>query len=195
MSSMNLDKGEKLNLDKVAPSLRKAIIGLGWDARTSDGADFDLDVSAFLLNSAYKVRKQEDFIFYGNMSSDNGAVKHTGDNKTGSGDGDDESIFVDLDLVPQDVERIMFTVTIYKAAERKQSFGQVRNAYARLIDASGDVEIARFDLTEEYSRETAMQMVELYRRDGSWRFGAVGQGFSGGLAAMARDFGIDASGG
>lgn len=195
MTSMNLDKGEKLNLDKVAPSLRKALIGLGWDARTTDGADFDLDVSAFLLTKNFKVRKDNDFIFYGNMQSDNGAVQHTGDNKTGSGDGDDEAILVDLDKVPDDIERIIFTVTIYKASERKQSFGQVRNAYARLVNDDDAVEIARFDLTEEYSRETAMQMVELYRRDGTWRFGAIGQGYSGGLAAMAREFGIDASGG
>lgn len=195
MTGMNLDKGEKLNLDKVAPSLRKALIGLGWDARTTDGADFDLDVSAFLLTKNFKVRKDNDFIFYGNMQSDNGAVQHTGDNKTGSGDGDDEAILVELDKVPDDIERIIFTVTIYKANERKQSFGQVRNAYARLLNEEDGVEIARFDLTEEYSRETAMQMVELYRRDGTWRFGAIGQGYSGGLAAMAREFGIDASGG
>ncbi len=195
MASINLDKGEKLNLDKVAPALKNALIGLGWDERTSDGQNYDLDVSAFLLGSNDKVRDLSDFIYYGNLRSDNGAVIHAGDNTTGDGDGDDESIMIELDRVPADVHRIVFTVTIYKGADRKQSFGQVRNAYARLVNNDNDEEIARFDLTEEYSKEISMQMVELYRRDGGWRFGAIGQGYSGGLAVMAQTFGIDANGG
>lgn len=195
MGTMNLDKGQKLNLDKVAPALSVAMIGLGWEARTTDGQPFDLDVSAFMLNASGKVRSDKDFIYYGNLKSFEGAVEHTGDNQTGDGDGDDESIKVNLAMVPEDVQRVVFTVTIYKGSERRQSFGQVKDAYARLIDNVTGAEIARFDLTEDYSTETAMQMVELYRRDGTWRFGAIGQGYTGGLAAMATDFGLDVAGG
>lgn len=195
MGTLNLDKGQKLNLDKVAPQLRVAMIGLGWDARSTDGQDFDLDVSAFMLRENGKVTGAKDFIFYSNLKSEDGSIIHTGDNQTGDGDGDDEAMTVDLNAVPQDIQRIVFTVTIYKGPERRQSFGQVSNAYARLINHDTQEEIARFDLTEDYSTETAMQMVELYRRDGTWRFGAIGQGHAGGLAAMATSFGLDVTGG
>lgn len=195
MATLNLDKGQKLNLDKVAPALKVARIGLGWDARSTDGQEFDLDVSAFMLAANGKVPSNDHFIFYSNLRSVCGSVVHTGDNRTGEGDGDDETIIVELDRVPSNIERIVFTVTIYKGPERRQNFGMVRNAYARLVDNASDQEVARFDLSEDYSTETAMQFVELYRRDGTWRFGAVGQGYSGGLAAMATDFGLDVTGG
>ena len=189
--AISLNKGGKLSLGKEAPDLKKTLIGLGWDARATDGADFDLDASAFLLGADGKVRSEADFIFYNQLKSACGSVQHTGDNRTGAGEGDDEAIMVDLTRVPADVQKITFTVTIHEAEARKQNFGQVQNAFIRLVNAETNVEVARYDLAEDASTETAMIFGELYRHGGEWKFGAVGQGYAGGLAAMCRQYGIN----
>ena len=167
------------------------LIGLGWDARATDGADFDLDASAFLLGASGKVRSDADFIFYNQLKSTDGSVQHTGDNLTGAGEGDDETILVDLAHVPANVQKIVFTVTIHEAEQRRQNFGQVGNAYIRVVNAETNQEVARYDLAEDASTETAMIFGELYRHSGEWRFNAVGQGYAGGLAAMCRQYGIN----
>jgi tellurium resistance protein TerD len=187
---ITLAKGGNLSLSKQDPNLTKAVLGLGWDVRSTDGQDFDLDASAFLLTDAGKVRSDTDFIFYNQMKSTDGSVEHTGDNRTGAGDGDDEQIKIDLSRVPADVQTVSFTVTIHDAEARRQSFGQVRNAFIRLINEQTSAEIVRFDLGEDFSTETAVIFAEVYRNAGEWKFRAVGQGFAGGLGALARNYGI-----
>ena len=167
------------------------MIGLGWDTRSTDGSEFDLDGSAFLLTSNGKVRSDSDFIFYNNLAAADGSVEHTGDNRTGEGDGDDESLIVHLDKLPASIDKIAVTVTIHEAESRKQNFGQVSNAFIRCVNSDNNQEIARFDLTEDASTETAMIFGEIYRHNGEWKFRAVGQGFAGGLAALARNYGIN----
>ena len=189
--AISLQKGGNVSLSKEAPGLTKMLIGLGWDVRATDGADFDLDGSAFLLNASGKVRSDADFIFYNQPKSDNGAVAHQGDNRTGAGEGDDEVIEVDLATVPADVEKIAITVTIHDADTRKQNFGQVSSAFIRCVNADSNVEIARFDLSEDASVETAMIFGEIYRHNGEWKFKAIGQGFKGGLGALAQHFGVN----
>ncbi|CCG42697.1 TerD family protein [Magnetospirillum molischianum] len=189
--AISLSKGGNVSLSKSEPGLKRILIGLGWDARSTDGADFDLDASAFMLGSNHKVPNEKAFIFYNNLKSIDGSVEHTGDNKTGSGDGDDEAIKVDLDLLPADVQTVAVTVTIHDAEGRKQNFGQVKNAFIRIVNDETDKEIARYDLSEDYSTETAMIFGEIYRHNEDWKFRAVGQGYSGGLAAMCAQYGID----
>ena len=192
--AVNLKKGQRVSLDK---GMKMALVGLGWDVNQYDGgADFDLDASAFLLGPNGKVRKDEDFIFYGNLDSQDGSVHHTGDNLTGEGDGDDEVILIDFSKVPQDVDKIAITVTIYDAEARKQNFGQVSNAYVRVAriasaDDTRGTEVLRFDLMEEFSIETALVVCEIYRRGGEWKFNAVGAGYQGGLAALCRAYGVN----
>lgn len=189
---ISLSKGQKVDLTKTNPGLTKVQIGLGWDVNKYDGGSaFDLDAAAFLLNSNEKVRDQGDFIFYGNLSHASGAVVHAGDNLTGGGDGDDEQIMIDLSKVPADVQKIDFTVTIYQAEERRQNFGQVSNAYIRVMDDSCK-ELIRYDLGEDFSIETAVVVGELYRNGSEWKFNAIGSGFQGGLKALCANYDIDA---
>jgi tellurium resistance protein TerD len=189
--SVSLSKGGNVSLTKEAPGLTAALIGLGWDARTTSGAAFDLDASALLLNKAGKVLSDQHFVFFNNLASPDGSVEHTGDNLTGEGEGDDESIKVDLSRVPADVDKIVFTVSIYDAEARQQSFGQVRNAFIRVVNQADDSEVTRYDLSEDASTETAMIFGEMYRNSGEWKFRAVGQGYTSGLAGIARDFGVN----
>jgi tellurium resistance protein TerD len=186
-----LNKGGRISLSKEAPDLKKVHVGLGWDPRATDGGDFDLDASAFLLDANGKVRADTDFIFYNQLRSTDGSVEHTGDNLTGAGEGDDEVVMVDLSKVPADIQKIAFTVTIHEAEQRRQNFGQVQNAFIRLVNAETNAEVARYDLTEDASIETAMIFGEIYRHGNEWKFTAVGQGYSGGLAAMCRQFGVN----
>ena len=187
-----LTKGQKIDLTRGAPSLKKLIIGLGWDTNQyHGGADFDLDASAFLLGPSSKVPRDEDFVFYGNLKHDSGAVTHMGDNLTGEGDGDDEQLVVDLSKVPSYITKIDFTVTIYDADVRRQNFGQVENAYIRVVDALTNREIVRYDLGEDFSIETAVVVGEIYRYNGEWKFNAIGSGFRGGLEALCRYFGVN----
>ena len=188
--AISLNKGGNLSLSKTDPSLNQVLIGLGWDARATDGVDFDLDASAFLLAANDKVRAETDFIFYNQTRSPEGSVEHTGDNRTGAGDGDDEAVKIDLAKVPAEVQKIAITVTIHDAESRGQNFGQVQNAFIRVVNDQTNVEIIRFDLNEDYSTETAMIFGELYRHNGEWKFRAVGQGYNGGLSAMCRQYGI-----
>jgi tellurium resistance protein TerD len=189
--AVTLAKGGNVSLSKEAPGLTAVAVALGWDVRTTMGADFDLDASALLVGSNGKVLSDSHFVFYNNLASPDGSVQHTGDNLTGEGEGDDETINVELSSVPAEVEKIVFPVSIYDAPARNQSFGQVRNAYIRVVNRGNDAEIARYDLTEEASAETAMIFGELYRYGGEWKFRAVGQGYSTGLAGIARDFGVN----
>lgn len=189
--SVTLQKGGNVSLAKAAPGLKAAIIGLGWDARTTSGWDFDLDASALILGTNDRVLSDQYFIFYNNLVSPDGSVQHAGDNLTGGGDGDDEQINVDLTAVPPEVSRIVVAVSIYDAEQRNQNFGQVRNAFIRVVNADNGQEVARYDLSEDASVETAMIFGELYRRDGDWKFRAVGQGYSNGLGGIARDFGVN----
>ncbi|WP_324282277.1 TerD family protein [Cyanobacterium aponinum UTEX 3222] len=185
--AISLQKGQRVSLDKVAPGLNAAFIGLGWDVNTTDtGVDFDLDASVFLLNSNEKLISDQHFIFYNNLTSPDPekSIKHMGDNLTGEGDGDDEVIIVDLRKVPTDINRIVVTVTIYDADKRKQNFGQVRNAFVRLVNVETKEEVLRYDLEEDFSTETALIMAEIYRKDGEWRMNAVGAGYQGGLQAL-----------
>ncbi len=188
--AISLAKGGNLSLSKSDPNLVRILIGLGWDERATDGQDFDLDASAFLLNSSGKVRGDHDFIFYNQLKSADGAVEHTGDNRSGQGDGDDESILVDLSKVASDVDKIAITVTIHDGGSRNQNFGQVANAFIRVVNQDTGLEIVRFDLAEDYSTETAMVFGEVYRHNGEWKFRAVGQGYTGGLQAMCQQYGI-----
>ena len=188
--AISLNKGGNLSLSKTDPSLNQVLIGLGWDARATDGVDFDLDASAFLLAANDKVRAETDFIFYNQTRSPEGSVEHTGDNRTGAGEGDDEAVKIDLAKVPAEVQKIAITVTIHDAESRGQNFGQVQNAFIRVVNDQTNVEIVRFDLNEDYSTETAMIFGELYRHNGEWKFRAVGQGYNGGLSAMCRQYGI-----
>lgn len=193
MTTVSLSKGGNVSLTKTDPTMKKVLIGLGWDARSTDGQDFDLDASAFLLDAEGKVRTPEDFVFYNNMKGANGAVEHTGDNRTGEGDGDDESLKVNLEALPADVNKIAFVVTIHDAVARNQNFGQVSGAFIRLINEDSGTEVTRFDLSEDASTETAMLFAEIYRNNGEWKFKAVGQGYSGGLASVCAEYGISAN--
>lgn len=188
--ALSLQKGGNLSLSKTDPSLTKILVGLGWDERTTDGNSFDLDASAFLLAAGDKVRSDSDFIFYNQLKSPDGSVEHTGDNRTGQGAGDDESLKVDLSKVPAEITKIAFTVTIHDAEARRQNFGQVSNAFIRIVNDLTGAEIVRYDLAEDYSTETAMIFGELYRHNSEWKFRAVGQGYAGGLKAMCDQFGI-----
>ena len=191
--SVSLSKGGNVSLAKADPTMTKVLVGLGWDPRATDGQDFDLDASAFLLDSTGKVRGDNDFIFYNNLSDAAQSVVHAGDNRTGAGDGDDESLKVDLTKIPAEVDKIAFTVTIHDAEARRQSFGQVGGAFIRLVNDATGVEVARYDLSEDASTETAMIFGELYRHNNEWKFRAVGQGYAGGLKAMCDQYGISAS--
>ncbi len=191
--SVSLSKGGNVSLSKSDPSMKNVLVGLGWDVRTTDGQDFDLDASAFLLSETGKVRSDSDFIFYNNLKSADGSVTHTGDNRTGEGDGDDESLIVKLDMIPANVAKIVFVVTIHDARMRRQSFGQVSGAFIRLVNNDSQLEVARYDLTEDASSETAMLFGELYRHNGEWKFRAVGQGYAGGLSSVCAQYGINAS--
>ncbi|MGI5352227.1 TerD family protein [Streptomyces sp. CA-250714] len=188
---VSLSKGGNVSLTKEAPNLTAVIVGLGWDARTTTGSDFDLDASALLTNSEGKVANDQNFVFFNNLKSPDGSVEHTGDNLTGEGEGDDEVIKVNLAGVPADVEKIVFPVSIYEAESRQQSFGQVRNAYIRVLNQADNVELARYDLSEDASTETAMVFGELYRHGAEWKFRAIGQGYASGLRGIAQDFGVN----
>lgn len=190
--AVSLTKGQKVDLTKGNPGLSKLVVGLGWDINKYDGgSSFDLDAAAFLLAGNGKVAADEDFVFYGNLKHSSGGVEHMGDNLTGEGDGDDEQIKVDLALVPASVEKIDFTVTIYDADVRKQNFGQVSNAYIRIVDEVNNTELIRYDLGEDFSIETAVVVGELYRNNGEWKFNAIGSGFEGGLKALCQNYGVN----
>lgn len=189
---INLSKGQKVDLTKGNPSLKKIMIGLGWDVNAfNTGADFDLDASAFLAGENGKCPTEREFVFYGNLQHSSGAVTHMGDNLTGEGEGDDEQIQVDLSKIPDNIAKIAFTVTIYDAERRRQNFGQVSNAYIRIVDETTGEEIVRYDLTEDFSIETAIVVGELYKYNGNWKFNAIGSGFQGGLAALCGHYGIE----
>jgi tellurium resistance protein TerD len=185
-----LSKGGNVSLSKEDPNLKKVLVGLGWDVRATDGAAYDLDASVFIVNEQNKVRSDSDFIFYNNLRSSDGSVEHTGDNLTGEGEGDDEQVKVDLEKIPSEVNKLVFSVTIHDAETRRQSFGQVSGAFIRVVNGESNNEIVRYDLSEDASTETAMLFGEVYRNKGEWKFRAVGQGFAGGLGPMARNFGV-----
>ncbi|HIH2746871.1 TerD family protein [Burkholderia aenigmatica] len=189
--ALTLQKGGNLSLSKTDPSLTRILVGLGWDPRATDGTEFDLDASAFLLGANGKVRGEADFIFYNQLRSQDGSVEHTGDNRTGAGDGDDEVVKVDLSRVPAEIDKIAFTVTIHDAEARKQNFGQVSHSFIRVVNELSGAEVARYDLAEDASTETAMIFAELYRSSGEWKFRAVGQGYAGGLRALANSYGMN----
>ena len=189
--AISLSKGGNVNLSKESPGLNKIVVGLGWDSRATDGAAFDLDASAFLVKADGKVRTDNDFCFYNNKLVGDGAVQHMGDNTTGVGDGDDETVKVELSKVSADLDKVVFAVTIYEADVRKQNFGQVNHAYIRVVNEETGQEIARYDLSEDASIETAMIFGEIYRVGSDWKFKAVGQGFAGGLGALATSFGVN----
>jgi tellurium resistance protein TerD len=188
--AISLQKGGNVNLSKEAPGLSKIVVGLGWDVRSTDGNPFDLDGSAFLLKVDGKVRNDSDFIFYNNLRSADQSVTHSGDNRTGAGDGDDETVTIDLTKVPADVERIAICATIHEGDARRQNFGMVPKAFIRTVNAGSNTEIARYDLSEDSSTESAMIFGEVYRNNGDWKFKAVGQGFKGGLGPLAGSFGV-----
>ncbi|MFF7458541.1 TerD family protein [Kitasatospora sp. NPDC008115] len=187
---VSLSKGGNVSLTKEAPGLTAVTVGLGWDVRTTTGAEFDLDASAIVLNADGKVLSNSHFVFFNNTSTPDNTVVHTGDNRTGEGAGDDEAINVNLASLPAEAARITFPVSIYDAVARSQNFGQVRNAYIRVANAAGGAEIARYDLSEDAATETAMIFGELYRNGAEWKFRAVGQGYASGLAGIAQDFGV-----
>ncbi|MEU6181834.1 TerD family protein [Streptomyces coeruleorubidus] len=186
-----MSKGGNVSLSKEAPGLTAVLVGLGWDVRTTTGTDYDLDASALLLDTSGKVPSDQHFIFYNNPKSPDGSVEHTGDNLTGEGEGDDESVKVNLASVPAEIDKIVFPVSIHDAENRGQSFGQVRNAFIRVVNQANNQEIARYDLSEDASTETAMVFGELYRHGTDWKFRAVGQGYASGLAGIATDFGVN----
>ena len=188
---VSLSKGGNVSLTKEAPGLTAVAVGLGWDARTTTGVEFDLDASAIACGTDKRVLSDQHFIFFNNLRSPEGSIEHTGDNLTGEGDGDDEVINVDLAGTPPNIDSIVFPVSIYDADARSQSFGQVRNAYIRVVNRANGSEIARYDLSEDASTETAMVFGELYRNGADWKFRAVGQGYASGLAGIARDFGVN----
>ncbi|MDR3599763.1 MAG: TerD family protein [Desulfosporosinus sp.] len=190
--AISLQKGQKVDLTKTNPGLVKVIIGLGWDVNKYDGGkEFDLDAAAFMLNAEGKVTDDKNFIFYNNPKSSDGSVTHTGDNRSGAGEGDDEQIKIDLAVVPSSISKISFGITIHEAKERNQNFGQVSNAYVRVLnEASGD-ELIRYDLGEDFSVETAVVVGELYRNNEEWKFNAIGSGYQNGLAGLCKDFGLD----
>jgi tellurium resistance protein TerD len=188
---VSLSKGGNVSLTKEAPHMTAVSVGLGWDIRTTTGTDFDLDASAIAVGTDKKVLSDKHFVFFNNLTSPDGSIEHTGDNTTGEGEGDDEVINVNLAAVPPEVDSIVFPVSIYDADSRSQSFGQVRNAFIRVVDQSNRNEIARYDLSEDASTETAMVFGELYRNGSEWKFRAVGQGYASGLAGIARDYGVN----
>ena len=191
--SVCLSKGQKISLTKDNPGLKNIMVGLGWDINRYDtGGDFDLDAAAFMLTVEGVCPSEKEFIFYGNLKHSSGSVEHMGDNLTGAGEGDDEQIQIDLSLVPAEIERIAFTVTIYDAENRRQNFGQVSNAFIRIVDMSNGTEMIRYDLAEDFSSETAVVGGELYRNNSEWKFNAIGSGFQGGLAALCSNYGINA---
>lgn len=190
--SVSLKKGQKVSLTKGNPGLSKVVVGLGWDVNAFDtGGDFDLDAAAFLTGSSGKITRQEDFVFYGNLTHPSGAVSHLGDNLTGVGDGDDEQIVVDLSKMPETIEKVVFTVTIYEAEARRQNFGQVNNAFIRIYNEVNGEELLRYDLGEDFSIETAAVFGELYKHGSEWKFNAIGSGYQGGLAALCANYGVD----
>ncbi|MFJ7998194.1 TerD family protein [Streptomyces sp. NPDC096310] len=188
---VSLAKGGNVSLSKEAPGLTAVLVALGWDVRTTTGADHDLDASALLCDGSGKVVSDQHFVFYNNLKSPDGSVEHTGDNLTGEGDGDDETVKVDLSAVPASISKIVFPVSIHDAESRGQSFGQVRNAYIRVVNQAGGAELARYDLSEDASTETAMVFGELYRNGAEWKFRAIGQGYASGLAGIASDYGVN----
>ena len=189
--AVSLSKGQKVDLTKTNPGLTKVVVGVGWDVNKYDGGhDFDLDSSVFLLGDNGKVTSDSDFVFYNNANGGNGSVVHTGDNRTGAGDGDDEQVKVDLANVPANIQRITFTITIHDGEARNQNFGQVSNSYVRIMSEDSGEELIRFDLGEDFSIETAIVVGELYRHNAEWKFSAIGSGYQGGLAALAKDFGL-----
>jgi tellurium resistance protein TerD len=190
---VSLKKGGNVSLTKQAPGLSAVLVGLGWDERTTSGQAFDLDASALMLNTAGRILSDSHFVFFNNLISPDGSVEHTGDNLTGAGEGDDEQIKVDRAAVPGEVDRIVFPVSIYEADVRGQNFGQVRNAFIRVVNQADGAELARYDLSEDASSETAMIFGELYRYNGEWKFRAVGQGYASGLRGIALDFGVNVS--
>ncbi|WP_137743133.1 TerD family protein [Robertmurraya siralis] len=191
MSSINLSKGQRIDLTKTNPGLTRVIVGLGWDTNRYDGGqDFDLDASAFLTDENGRATQDLDFVFYNNLIHPSGSVEHTGDNRTGEGDGNDEQIKIDFSKVPANINKIAITVTIHDAEQRSQNFGQVSNAFVRVVNADTNQEVLRYDLGEDFSVETAVVICELYKHNGDWKFNAVGSGFSGGLAALCRNFGL-----
>ena len=190
--AISLTKGQKVDLTKGNPNLKHLLVGLGWDVNQFDsGSEFDLDASAFLVGVGDKVTSENDFVFYGNLSHASGAVTHAGDNLTGAGDGDDEVIHVDLSKVPDNITKIVFAVTIYEAAERRQNFGMVSNAYIHIMDEDNNAELIRYDLGEDFAIETAIVAGELYRHNGEWKFNAIGSGWQGGLRALCQTYGIN----
>ena len=190
--AITLSKGQKVSLTKGNPGLKHIVVGLGWDTNKYDGGfDFDLDSAAFLLDENGKVNADTDFVFYNNLKHSSGAVEHLGDNLTGEGDGDDEQVKVDLSLVPQNISKIAFTVTIHEALERRQNFGQVSNSYVRVIDEDTNQELLNYELGEDFSIETAIVVCEIYRNNGEWKFNALGSGFEGGLEALCKNFGVN----
>lgn len=189
--SISLTKGGNISLTKQAPGLSAVVVGLGWDARTTDGKAFDLDASAIVCNTEGRALSDKHFVFFNNLTTPDGAVQHSGDNLTGEGGGDDEQLRVSLAGMPAEADRIVFAASIYDADTAGQTFGQVRNAFIRVVNQTDDVELARYDLSEDASTETAMVFGELYRNGSDWKFRAVGQGYSAGLAGIARDFGLN----
>ena len=189
--SVSLSKGGNVSLSKQAPGLTAIVVGLGWDPRTTTGADFDLDASAIMLDMSGRVLSDSHFIFFNNLKSPDASVEHMGDNLTGGGEGDDEQIKVNLAAVPAEAGKVVFPVSIYEAEQRQQNFGQVRNAFIRIVNQADNSEIARYDLTEDASTETAMVFGEIYRSFGEWKFRAVGQGYASGLKGIAQDFGVN----
>lgn len=189
--AVSLSKGGNVSLSKEAPGLKDVLVGLGWDPRVTDGSEFDLDASVFIVGENGKVRSDADFVFYNNTTGANGAVQHMGDNRDGEGEGDDEQVKIDLSAMPADVKKLVFGVTIHDADARSQNFGQVSNAFIRVVNAAGDKEIVRYDLSEDYSVETAMIFGEVYKHGEEWKFKAVGQGFSGGLGPLAQSHGVN----
>jgi tellurium resistance protein TerD len=187
---VSLSKGGNVSLTKAAPGLTAVVVGLGWDVRTTTGTDFDLDASAIMADANGKVVSDAHFVFFNNLKSPDGSVEHLGDNLTGEGEGDDEQVKVQLSTVPAEVDKIVFPVSIYDGNNRSQSFGQVRNAFIRIVNQADNAELARYDLTEDASTETAMVFGELYRNGAEWKFRAVGQGYASGLAGIAKDFGV-----
>lgn len=189
---INLTKGQKVDLTKGNPGLNNIMVGLGWDVNAFDsGAAFDLDAAAFMLGDNGKCPTDKEFVFYGNLVHMSESVKHMGDNLTGEGDGDDEQIQIDLSKIPANISRVSFTVTIYDAEVRRQNFGQVSNAFIRIVDETTNTELIRYDLGEDFSIETAVVVGELYRNNGEWKFNAIGSGFQGGLAALCAHFGVE----
>ncbi|MCQ9162475.1 MULTISPECIES: TerD family protein [unclassified Arthrobacter] len=190
MASLTLSKGSNLSLTKADPGLQQALVGLGWDPRTTSGQQFDLDASAILVGANGRVRSNDDFIFYNQLEAKDGSVVHQGDNRTGEGEGDDEQILVNLDAVSADIERVVIVVSIDQADARNQNFGQVRGAFCRVVNQQSDQEIVRYDLSEDAASETSMIFAEIYRNGAEWKFRAVGQGYANGLRGIATDFGI-----